>query len=539
SILHMKYLSLLEMIVTVLVKRVLFRSQHLKRVILRSQLHLKSFSIFSAGNDYGFGEESNFTSFSTSEGPCASENVGTLEAYGIFMWPDTRVGHRSTLACPYNNESIATRECWHTTQTDSGSVWGPTDVTQCEYKDKRSKGLFLLVQKEVNVSNVAETTQEIKSLSSDGQTLEAGDISNIATVLEKIVSVKQKANEISEDFFATIDNVLDARTKNVLRSQQNTNSSSRILKAIDNFAEILVVNSGKKIETVNRHFAITLQVVQPQTFTGLTFSAIVGKSHELKKNSISTKSTDSVPTGSSASISIPRTIFNESTIRNSSTQESVIFALYKETKFFAVSLVDTSENSRRLNSFVIAGSIKGLPIANLSKPVKIALRSIARGDTNSALCSYWDFGRGNWSQEGCRFERVLRDGRILCNCDHLTNFAILMDINPGILTIITILILRGNMEQRSKIPGQILLNFCIALSLSLIVFVAAAERSKTSSLVGCRIAAISLHYFLLAAFFWMATEAFNMYLAFVKVFPSSNHSKFMMKCCLFAWGKDL
>lgn len=48
----------------------------------------------------------------------------------------------------------------------------------------------------MNVSNVAETTQEIKSLSSDGQTLEAGDISNIATVLGKIVSVKQKANEV-------------------------------------------------------------------------------------------------------------------------------------------------------------------------------------------------------------------------------------------------------------------------------------------------------------------------------------------------------
>jgi hypothetical protein len=92
-------------------------------------------------------------------------------------------------------------------------------------------------------------------------------------------------------------------------------------------------------------------------------------------------------------------------------------------------------------------------------------------------------------------------------------------------------------DLRSKIPGQILLNFCIALSLSLIVFLAAAERSKTSSLAGCRTAAIALHYFLLATFLWMAIEAFNMYLAFVKVFPTSNPSKFMLKCCLFAWGK--
>ena len=88
-------------------------------------------------------------------------------------------------------------------------------------------------------------------------------------------------------------------------------------------------------------------------------------------------------------------------------------------------------------------------------------------------------------------------------------------------------------------PSQILLNFCVALSLTLIVFLAAAESSNTSSPAACRTAAIALHYFLLSSFLWMAVEAFNMYRAFVKVFPTSNPSKFMLKCCLFAWGKDI
>ena len=92
-------------------------------------------------------------------------------------------------------------------------------------------------------------------------------------------------------------------------------------------------------------------------------------------------------------------------------------------------------------------------------------------------------------------------------------------------------------KVRNKIPGQILLNFCIALSLTLIVFLAAAERSRTSSLAACRSAAIFLHYFLLAAFFWMAVEAFNMYMSFVKIFSKPHHFKFMLKCCIFAWGK--
>ena len=90
-------------------------------------------------------------------------------------------------------------------------------------------------------------------------------------------------------------------------------------------------------------------------------------------------------------------------------------------------------------------------------------------------------------------------------------------------------------ELRTKAPTQILLNFCIALSLTLIVFIVAAERSKTSSIASCRVAAIALHYFILAVFMWMAIEAYNMYLCFVKILPT-HHSHFMIKCLLAGWG---
>jgi hypothetical protein len=142
----------------------------------------------------------------------------------------------------------------------------------------------------VNSSNVVEISQEVKNLSSvkPGRTLQSGDIANIAKTLEKIADVKEKANEVgydhnhklycncvkinnylfcslnfnitenifhisrrlghehfsfttiqleiylffmimkvSEDFFTTVDNVLDARIENVLESQKNANSSSR------------------------------------------------------------------------------------------------------------------------------------------------------------------------------------------------------------------------------------------------------------------------------------------------------------------------
>ena len=93
----------------------------------------------------------------------------------------------------------------------------------------------------------------------------------------------------------------------------------------------------------------------------------------------------------------------------------------------------------------------------------------------------------------------------------------------------------GYRNLRTKTPTQILFNFCIALSLTLIVFLLAAERSKTTSTASCRAAAIALHYFVLAVFMWMAIEAYNMYLCFVKIIPT-DISHFMKKCLIVGWG---
>ena len=47
----------------------------------------------------------------------------------------------------------------------------------------------------------------------------------------------------------------------------------------------------------------------------------------------------------------------------------------------------------------------------------------------SEVCVSWDFslagGQGNWTQEGCVTE-VIEPDVVLCRCNHLTNFAILV-----------------------------------------------------------------------------------------------------------------
>ena len=90
--------------------------------------------------------------------------------------------------------------------------------------------------------------------------------------------------------------------------------------------------------------------------------------------------------------------------------------------------------------------------------------------------------------------------------------------------------------MRKNQPQRILISLCVALLGLYIVFLAGVD--ATGSRVGCIIVAVLLHYFTLASLMWMAVEAVNMYLLFVKVL-NAYVSKFMIKASIVAWGKSV
>ena len=89
---------------------------------------------------------------------------------------------------------------------------------------------------------------------------------------------------------------------------------------------------------------------------------------------------------------------------------------------------------------------------------------------------------------------------------------------------------------RRNLPSRILINLCLALMLTLICFVAGADR--TEPVYVCRGFAVAIQYFLLASFCWMSVESVNLYLSFVVVM-GSYITKFTRKAAIFAWGKSM
>uniref|UniRef100_A0A8C6Q1P7 Adhesion G protein-coupled receptor D1 n=1 Tax=Nothobranchius furzeri TaxID=105023 RepID=A0A8C6Q1P7_NOTFU len=154
---------------------------------------------------------------------------------------------------------------------------------------------------------------------------------------------------------------------------------------------------------------------------------------------------------------------------------------------------------------------------------------------------------GVWSNEGC----VRSEGNMsysVCLCNHLTNFAILMQVVPLELTtdhkmalstigyigcsisifcltitLVTFAVLSSVStirNQRYHIHAN--LSFAILVAEVLLLISARFDPGTLS----CKIMAVLLHFFFLSAFAWMLVEGLHLYSMVVKVFGSEGSKHF-------------
>ncbi|XP_036369833.1 adhesion G-protein coupled receptor G2-like [Octopus sinensis] len=147
--------------------------------------------------------------------------------------------------------------------------------------------------------------------------------------------------------------------------------------------------------------------------------------------------------------------------------------------------------------------------------------------------------------------------KVFCSCNHLTSFAILMNVyqnegdlkNSQLLSILSnigsgisfvCLILTVIIHIYSKtlwkvMASKILVNLCISLAATYLTFLAGFQAYSTEITAVCKAVAALLHYFLLTSFIWMAVEALHIFLGVVVVF-NIYQSSFIKKCSILVWG---
>uniref|UniRef100_A0A3Q3RQZ6 Adhesion G protein-coupled receptor D1 n=1 Tax=Mastacembelus armatus TaxID=205130 RepID=A0A3Q3RQZ6_9TELE len=175
-------------------------------------------------------------------------------------------------------------------------------------------------------------------------------------------------------------------------------------------------------------------------------------------------------------------------------------------------------------------------------------------------CAFLDYSsnEGVWSNEGC----VRSEGNMtysVCLCNHLTNFAILMQVVPLKLT-------TGHRVALSTIGyvGCSISIFCLAITLVTFAVLSSVSTIRNQryhihanlsfailvaeilllisarfdpGTLPCKIMAVLLHFFFLSAFAWMLVEGLHLYSMVVKVFGSEGSKHFYYYGI--GWGSPL
>ncbi|GLV44458.1 starry night [Carabus blaptoides fortunei] len=187
-------------------------------------------------------------------------------------------------------------------------------------------------------------------------------------------------------------------------------------------------------------------------------------------------------------------------------------------------------------------SLSGIP---LNQPIRIQLAldtdRVIFNERSNPQCVHWSTvrGKGEWSRVGCRTE--LDENWtdkvpliINCTCNHLSSFAILVDVidlefvpEPSLLedvssyscfsvslplllsTWLILVLIRGLQTNSNTIHKNLVL--CVFLA-QLLYFVALkARRTLVENMFPCKLVAITLHYLWLCVFSWNLVDSVHLY----------------------------
>ncbi|NXL84084.1 AGRG5 protein, partial [Alectura lathami] len=230
-------------------------------------------------------------------------------------------------------------------------------------------------------------------------------------------------------------------------------------------------------------------------------------------------------------------------------------------------------NSSVLNNDILGAFLQNRRVSRLRRPVQIQFSHNMELDASNATCVFWvpaaGVGRtGTWSREGCETQH--RQGTVLCLCNHLTYFAVLLiqahNLSQSELesltyistvgcsisataTFCTLLLCCifsavGTLCSHCPLPSRrrrprdgttrIHMNLLAALLLLNVSFLLSEPLASCPG-GPCQAAAALLHGSLLCTLAWMGAEGFHLYLLLVKVY-NIYIRHYLLKLCLCAWG---
>ncbi|XP_069396068.1 adhesion G-protein coupled receptor G2 isoform X2 [Paralichthys olivaceus] len=420
-----------------------------------------------------------------------------------------------------------------TVTTTLNATTTPANVTTTESAESQADALL-------------EMTRDVSRLNSS-------QVDQLVSQLEDLLSGPTISLALGNTSVHIVSNLLGASAETL------ADSSRRIIGIIDTVGLKLVLNDQAE-SLLASAVALSVKPADGSNFEETFFSIsdptnVLVRGDPRPKRSV--RADSSIPQGS---IRLPPTLTQDLTTEQQQLASRLQFNFYqKSTVFQDKSLGE----QRKLNSGILGASVANLSITGLKDDVVIRLRNKEPIPKDfKAMCVFWDFtfnnGSGGWNPDNCSVLNST-DNMTTCGCNHLTSFAILLDLSrqpvtdalqatiltfityigcgiSAIFLSITLLTYLAFGKLRKDIPSKILIQLCLALLLLNLVFLVDAWLALYPDALGlCISTAWFLHYFLLVSFTWMGLEAVHMYLALVKVF-NNYVSHYMLRFSFAGWG---
>ncbi|XP_044181267.1 adhesion G protein-coupled receptor L4-like [Acropora millepora] len=231
-------------------------------------------------------------------------------------------------------------------------------------------------------------------------------------------------------------------------------------------------------------------------------------------------------------------------------KDFAIFIIYNDISQFVPKLP-----ALELRNRIIAAKVYPSAQGTLQENVTLSFGRNKK-EKDKSHCVFWNFTiksavNGDWSRKGCSLVKS-DDNKIICTCNHLTNFAVLMQVVENEVTskhlvameMITYfgcalsltaealtIIAYWTLTDFKQEQVQIRLNLVVALAAAQLAFLSGIDALEPKGL--CVFVAALIHYFYLVGFAWMFFEGVYLYLMVVKVFNTEIRLRALYSV---AWG---
>ncbi|XP_077987449.1 uncharacterized protein LOC144442051 [Glandiceps talaboti] len=389
-----------------------------------------------------------------------------------------------------------------------------TDEPTLEVTLEKIYTSLISVTQPVTDDTVLAILAEVTSLIMTSEALTSKSIDILLNITDALTEVSAQSQEMFEEILDISDLILNEENKEGLINDASPHTFANFLQCMDSFAA-LIASTGAATDAViskNNLDLHTANNIKPDVND--YYQEITGEGYK-------------------SALAVSYSIFQENL-------GNIAVIVYKNLHE-AASTLDLKEKYREtFNSHIYSVSfvLKDGQEVDFTDGFISFFFKLIEDTTHEQRCSFWKPVIGIWSSEGCELdEKATNETHTVCRCNHLTNFAVLMQytemidlgvhedaleymtyigISLSILClIVTLLIyLLGKLLKSQRII--IHANLAMSLLIGQVLFIGGVDATHNPNI--CAAVAFMLHYFFLAAFSWMLIEGIHLYMKSRMVF---------------------